>query len=55
MTADNFVALNADLVPEQLMGFFATMQALLEPPTVEQKKIIYATKGSSMTILPLGI
>ena len=49
------MTLNADLTPEQLLGFFATMQALLEPLTVEQKKIIYATKGSSMTIIPPGI
>jgi hypothetical protein len=55
LAADDFVMLNADLTPEQLLGFFATMQALLEPLTVEQKKIIYATKGSSQNILPPGI
>src|SRR4051794_15719008 len=41
LTADDFVMLNADLTPAQLLGFFAVMQALLEPLTVEQKKIIY--------------
>src|SRR4030095_3688678 len=55
LTPDDFVSLNADLTPEQLLGFFATMQALLEPLTVEQKKVIYATQGCSMTILPLVI
>ena len=49
------MALKADLTPEQLLGFFATMQALLEPLTVGQKKVIYAVKGSSMTILPPGV
>jgi hypothetical protein len=52
LTADDFVMLNADLTPEQLLGFFQTMQALLEPLTVEQKKVIYAVKGSSQNIPP---
>ena len=55
LSVEDFIGLNADLIPAQLLGFFATMQALLEPLTVEQKKVIYAVKGSSMTILPPGI
>jgi hypothetical protein len=34
LTADDFVMLNVDLTLEQLLGFFATMQVLLEPLTV---------------------
>jgi hypothetical protein len=52
LSADDFAGINADLTPEQLLGFFATMQALLEPLTVEHKKIIYAVKGSSQNIPP---
>ena len=55
LSADDFAGINGDLTPEQLLGFFATMQALLEPLTVEQKKVIYATKGSSQNILPPGM
>jgi hypothetical protein len=55
LTEEDFIGLNADLTPAQLLGFFTTMQALLEPLTVEQKKVIYAVKGSSQNILPPGI
>ena len=55
LTAEHFAGINSDLTPEQLLGFFATMQALLEPLTVEPKKVIDATKGSSQNILPPGV
>jgi hypothetical protein len=55
LTAEDFAGINSDLTPEQLLGLFATMQALLEPLTVEQKKVIYAVMGSSHNILPPGL
>src|SRR6478672_1482803 len=52
LSADDFLTMNNDLTPEKLLAFYAVLGALLEPLTVEQKKVIYAVKGSSMTILP---
>jgi hypothetical protein len=52
LSAADFVLQNSDLTAEQLLGFFATMQALLEPLTDEQRRLIYAVKGSSTAIPP---
>src|SRR3954447_6338343 len=55
LSVDDFVMLNADLTPEKLLAFYAVLGALLAPLTVEQKKVIYAVKGSSQNILPPGV
>lgn len=52
LTADDFVGINADLTPEQVLLFFQTMAALLGPLTVEQKKVFYALKASAQHIAP---
>jgi hypothetical protein len=52
LSADDFLTQNIDLTPEKLLGFYAVLGELLAPLTVEQKKVIYAVKGNSMTILP---
>ena len=54
LTVDDFVTLNADLTPEQFLGFFATMQALLEPLTVEQKKSSTRRRAARRTSCRLG-
>jgi len=53
LSVDDFVMLNADLTTKKLLGFYAVLGELLAPLTVEQKKVIYAVKGSS--ILPPGL
>jgi hypothetical protein len=55
LSVDDFLTLNADLTPEKLLAFYAVLGALLAPLTVEQKKVIYAAKGSSQNILPPGV
>ena len=52
LSAEDFDRYNNDLTPEKLLGFYAVLGALLAPLTVEQKKVIYAVKGSSSSIPP---
>lgn len=54
LSLDDFLTQNNDLTPEKLLTFY-TVLGLLAPLTVEQKKVIYAVKGSSLTILPPGV
>lgn len=55
LTAADFEGINADITPEQVLLFFATLEELLSPLTPEQKKVIYALKASSQHILPPGV
>jgi hypothetical protein len=55
LSVEDFTQMHPDLTPEKLLAFYSVLQALLAPLTVEQKKVIYAVKGSSMTILPPGV
>ena len=52
---DDFFGVNADLTADDILLFYGTLAALLGTLTPEQKKVIYATKGSSQNILPPGI
>jgi hypothetical protein len=54
-TRQDFAGLNADLTPGQLLSFFAVMQALLEPLTVEQKKVIYFFAVMQALLEPLTV
>src|SRR5215216_7432346 len=50
LSADDFLTMNTDLTPEKLLAFYQVLGELLAPLTVEQKKVIYAVKGSSQNI-----
>lgn len=49
---DDFQGMNSDITREDILTFYSTMQSLLEPLTVEQKKVIYRVKGSDSMVPP---